>query len=185
MKLDSFRNLLLEELRDIYDGEKQLLSALPRMAESAVLPALKQAFMDHLEATERHAQRIREICGQLNESPEGNPCKTMRGLIEEAEDLIKTEKQADPGVLEAALIGAAQKVEHWEIAAYGCARTYAQLLGLDEAAGALQQTLVEEREVDRLLNEIAMQSVNPEAVAATSEEKALKEAVMAVLEISG
>jgi ferritin-like metal-binding protein YciE len=184
MKLNSFKNLLIEELRDIYDAEKQLVLALPRMAETAVLPELKQAFVEHLEQTEEHIHRLESIFVRFNESPEGNPCKTMSGLIAEAEDLIKEEKKADPGVLEAALIGAAQKIEHFEIAAYGCARTYANILGLSNVAAALQQTLDEEGETNKLLNSIALQSVNPEAADATSESKTLREAVVAVLEVS-
>jgi ferritin-like metal-binding protein YciE len=182
MKLNSFKNLLVEELRDIYDAEQQLVSALPRMAETAVLPQLKQAFVDHLEETENQIRRLESIFVQLKESPEGNPCKTMTGLIAEAEDLIKEEKKADPGVLEAALIGAAQKVEHFEIAAYGCARTYATILGLNQIAELLQETLDEEGAANKLLNSIALQSVNPEAAEATREEKTLREAVVAVLE---
>lgn len=184
MKLNSFKNLLIEELRDIYDAEQQLVSALPKMAEAAVLPELKQAFVDHLEETETHIKRLERIFLEFKESPEGNPCKTMTGLIAEAEDLIKEEKKADPGVLEAALIGAAQKVEHFEIAAYGCARTYATILGFDHIAEQLQETLDEEGATNKLLNSIALQSVNPEAADATSEDKTLREAVVAVLEVS-
>jgi ferritin-like metal-binding protein YciE len=174
----------MEELRDIYDAEQQLIHALPRMAETAVLPELKGAFVNHLEETEHQIRRLESIFVQFNESPEGNPCKTMTGLIAEVEDLIKEEKKADPGVLEAALIGAAQKVEHFEIAAYGCARTYATILGLDQIAETLQETLDEEGEANKLLNRIALQSVNPEAADATSEDKTLREAVVAVLEVS-
>lgn len=184
MKLNSFRNLLIEELRDIYDAERQLVHALPSMAETAVLPELKKAVVQHLEQTEGHVSRLEKIFQGLGASPEGNPCKTMKGLIEEVQDLIDEEKKADPGVLEAALIGAAQKIEHFEIAAYGCARTYAQILGMDELAATLQQTLDEEAAANCELNAIALQSVNPEAAEATSEKKALTEAVVAVLEVS-
>jgi ferritin-like metal-binding protein YciE len=184
MKLNSFKNLLIEELRDLYDAEQQMLKALPRLAETAVLPELKETFVDHLEETEQHVRRLDEIFLSFNESPRGNPCKTMSGLIAEAEDLIREEKKADPGVLEAALIGAAQKIEHFEIAAYGCARTYATILGLDHVADLLQATLDEEGAANKLLNSIALQSVNPEAADATSEDKTLREAVVAVLETS-
>jgi ferritin-like metal-binding protein YciE len=108
----------------------------------------------------------------------------MTGLIAEADDLMQEEKKADPGVLEAALIGAAQKAEHFEIAAYGCARTYATILGLDQVAETLQETLNEEGQTNKLLNLIALQSVNPEAADATSEDKTLREAVVAVLEVT-
>jgi ferritin-like metal-binding protein YciE len=184
MKLNSFKNLLVEELKDTYDAEQQLITALPRLAESAVLPKLREAFINHLEETKQHITRLERIFLELNASPYGNPCKTMSGLIAEVNDLLKEEKSADPGVLEAALIGAAQKVEHFEIAAYGCARTYAQILGLRTVAALLQETLDEERATNDLLNDIAMESVNPEAAAATSEDKALREAVVAVLEVT-
>lgn len=184
MKLNSFRNLLVEELRDIYDAETQLVKALPQLAEAAVLPELKNAFVQHLEETEHHIERLNHIFEELDEIPVGNPSKTMTGLIAEARDLLKEEKKADPGVLEAALIGAAQKIEHFEIAAYGCARTYAQILGLHSTAEILQSTLDEEGRTNKLLNEIALQSVNPEAADATRPEKALREAVVAVLEVT-
>jgi ferritin-like metal-binding protein YciE len=184
MKLNSFKDLLVEELRDIYDAETQLIEALPLMAEAAVLPELKETFLNHLEETKRHVSRLGHIFAEFHESAEGNPCKTMMGLIAEAKDLLREEKKADPGVLEAALIGAAQKIEHFEIAAYGCARTYAQILGLGPVAEILQTTLDEEGAANKRLNEIAMQSVNPEAADATREEKTLQEAVVAVLEVT-
>ena len=184
MKLHSFKNLLVEELRDIYDAERQLVEAMPPMVEAAVFPELKQALVQSLEETEVHLQRLEAIFKGLREDPSGNPCHTMAGLITECQDLLNEEKKADPGVLEAALIGAIQKIEHWEIAAYGCARTYAQMLGLEELADWLQKTLDEESRTNRKLNEIAMQSVNPEAAEATREDKSLREAVVAVLEIT-
>lgn len=184
MKLNSFKSLLIEELRDIYDAEQQLVQALPALVEAAVLPELKQALVQSLEETEVHLQRLQAIFKGLRESPSGNPCHTMTGLITECQDLLKEERKADPGVLEAALIGAVQKIEHWEIAAYGCARTYAELLGLEELADWLQKTLDEESRTNRKLNEIATQSVNPEAAEATKEDKSLREAVVAVLEIT-
>jgi ferritin-like metal-binding protein YciE len=184
MKLNSFKNLLIEELKDIYHAEQQLVVALPKLAEAAVLPDLKHAFAHHLEQTKNHLDRLDHIFVQVHETPEGNNCRTMSGLIAEANNLIALERKADPGVLDAALIGAMQKVEHFEIAAYGCARTYAEILGLDSVAELLQQTLDEEGETDKLLNQIATQSVNPEAADATSEDKALRHAVVAVLEVT-
>jgi ferritin-like metal-binding protein YciE len=182
MNLKSFRDLLIEELRDIYDAEQQLIHALPLMAEAVVLPELRKAFVDHLEATKLHVTRLERIFLQFGESPHGNPCKTMQGLIAEAQDIMDLEGQADPGVLEAALIGAAQKVEHFEIAAYGTARTYAEILKLNGIAAALQETLDEEGKTNKLLNQLAMQSVNPEAASATSPGKVLRDAVVSVLE---
>ena len=184
MKLKSFENLLVEELRDLFDAETQLVGALPLMADTAVLPELKKAFVTHLEQTKRHRERLQGILRQLEANPEGNPCKTMTGLIAEAQDLIDSQKTADPGVLEAALIGAAQKIEHFEIAAYGCARTYAQILGHNLIAGTLQETLDEEGQTNELLNQLAMQSVNPEAAEATNREKTFREAVVSVLEVA-
>jgi ferritin-like metal-binding protein YciE len=184
MKLNSFKNLLIEELRDLFDAEQQLIRALPAMADNAVLPELKAAFVRHLEETRQHLDRLSKVLKALGAEAEGNPCKTMTGLIAEAQDLIDSRKSADPGVLEAALIGAAQKIEHFEIAAYGCARTYAEILGLRAISEILQRTLDEEANTNKILNLLAMQSVNPEAAEATSEDKTLREAVVSVLEVA-
>ena len=184
MNLKSFRDLLVEELRDIYDGEQQLEHALPLMADAAVLPELKQAFINHLEETKTQIGRLEKIFLQFGESPLGNPCKTMQGLIAEAQDILDEEQEADPGVLEAALVGAAQKMEHFEIAAYGTARTYAEILNLKGIASLLQETLDEEGRTNKLLTKIAMHSINPEAAEATRPGKALREAVVSVLETS-
>jgi len=182
MNLKSFRDLLVEELRDIYDGENQLIHALPLMADAAIFPELKQAFVNHLDETKKHIDRLERIFLQFDESPHGNPCKTMQGLIAEAQDFMDEESKADPGVLEAALVGVAQKIEHFEIAAYGTARTYAEILKLKGIASMLQETLDEEGRTNKLLNKIAMQSVNPEAAEATRPGKVLREAVVSVLE---
>ena len=182
MKLNSFRDLLVEELRDLYDGEQQLVHALPLMAETAILPELRKAFVQHLDETKTHIGRLEKIFLQFDEAPSGNPCKTMQGLVAEAQDIIDEEHEADPGVLEAALIGAAQKIEHFEIAAYGTARTYAEILKLNNIASILQQTLDEEGRTNQLLTKLATQSVNPEAAEATRPGKVLREAVVSVLE---
>lgn len=182
MNLKSFRDLLIEELRDIYDGEQQLVHALPLMADAVVLPELKKAFVNHLEETNSHITRLEKIFLQFGESPLGNPCKTMQGLIAEAQDIIDLDGKADPGVLEAALIAAAQKVEHFEIAAYGTARTYAEILKLSGIAATLQETLDEEGKANKLLNRLATLSVNPEAADATRPGKVLREAVVSVLD---
>ena len=158
------------------------MHALPLMADAVVLPELKKAFVDHLEKTKSHITRLEKIFLQFGESPLGNPCKTMQGLISEAQDIMDVDGNADPGVLEAALIGAAQKVEHWEIAAYGTARTYAEILKLPGIASMLQETLDEEGNTNKLLNKIATQSVNPEAAEATRPGKILREAVVSVLD---
>jgi ferritin-like metal-binding protein YciE len=182
MKLDSFRDLYIEELRDLYDAEHQLLKALPAVAEAAFFPELKEAFAGHIEQTKGHVERLEQIFQRLQTDPMGNPSKTMTGLIDECHDLIKEERKADPGVLDAALIAAAQKIEHFEIAGYGCARTFAEILGEQEAAHILQQSLDEEGQTNKLLNRLALRSVNLEAVAATDQKDGLAQAVVSVLE---
>jgi ferritin-like metal-binding protein YciE len=182
MKLDSFRHLYIEELRDLYDAENQLLGGLPAVAEAAVLPELKQAFAQDLEQTKTHIERLGRIFERLGSDPFGNPCRTMTGLIAECNDLIKEERKADPGVLDAALIAATQKIKHFEIAGYGCARTFAEILGEREAAAVLQQSLDEEGAMNKSLNHLALRSVNLEAIEATDEESELPAAVVSALE---
>ena len=133
------------------------------MAEAASSPELKRAFQEHLRQTEGQVERLEQCFEQLDTEAEGNECKGMKGLLEEGEDLM--DEDAEPEVLDAGLIAAAQRVEHYEIAGYGCARTYAQLLGLKEVASSLQQTLNEEKETDQKLTELA-ESINVEAKAA-------------------
>lgn len=161
MKLDSFDSLLLHELQDLYSAEKQLVEALPKMAKGATSEELKGAFEKHLEQTEGHLERLDKIFKQLEQSPGRHKCKAMEGLIKEGSDLLK--EDADEAILDAALIGAAQRVEHYEIAGYGTARTFAEMLGHTEAAELLQQTLDEEKDTDQSLTELAMTSVNIEA----------------------
>ena len=161
MKLDSLQKLYIEELRDLYNAENQLVKALPKMAKHASHQELKQAFEDHLEQTKEHVERLDEIFKRLDERPTGKTCKAMKGLIEEGSEIL--EKDGDESVLDAALIGAAQRVEHYEIAAYGTVRTFANMLGENEAAELLQQTLDEESEADKLLTELAESVINVEA----------------------
>jgi ferritin-like metal-binding protein YciE len=161
MKLDSMQKLYIEELRDLYNAENQLVKALPRTAEGASHPELKQAFEDHLEQTKEHVERLEEIFKRLGEKPAGETCKAMKGLIEEGAEIL--EADGDESVIDAALIGAAQRVEHYEIAAYGTVRTFARMLGEEEAAELLQETLDEEGEADKLLMELAEAVVNVEA----------------------
>jgi ferritin-like metal-binding protein YciE len=153
LKLDSLRDLYIEELRDLYSAENQLIKALPKMAEAASDAELKQAFLDHLEQTENHAARIEQIFEALDEKPTGETCQAMEGLIKEGSQMIKA--QGDPVVRDSGLIGAAQRVEHYEMAGYGTARSLAQRLGEQEAVELLQETLDEEGEADSLLTEIA------------------------------
>jgi ferritin-like metal-binding protein YciE len=162
MTFDSLQKLFVEELRDLYSAENQLLKALPKMAKTASSDELKQAFEDHLEETKEHVARLDEIFQGLDQSPKGKTCKAMKGLVEEGCEIL--EEQGEESVLDAGIIAAAQKVEHYEIASYGTVRTWARLLGEDEAAELLQQTLDEEGEANKRLNELAEEIVNPEAL---------------------
>lgn len=167
-KLSTPRDLLVEEIKDLYSAETQLLKALPKMAKAAESEELRSAFETHLEQTKTHAQRLEQIMEDLDESPKGKRCKAMEGLIEEGKEVM--EEDAVPVILDLGLITAAQKVEHYEIAGYGCARTLAELAGEKEVASVLQETLDEEGETDKLLTEIAM-GLNLEAVGAAESEK--------------
>jgi ferritin-like metal-binding protein YciE len=167
MSLDSLQSLFLEELKDIYHGEKQLLEALPRMAKAAASPELEKAFMSHFKETEGHVQRLERILKEMGLPERGKRCKGMEGLVEEGADFMQEEGEA--AVIDAALIAAAQRVEHYEIAAYGCLRTYAELLGHENAAKLLAQTLSEEEATDKKLTAIGERSVNAEATAAGSQ----------------
>jgi ferritin-like metal-binding protein YciE len=158
MELDTLKDLYVEELKDLYSAEKQLVKALPKMAKAANSPELQKAFKTHLRQTAEHASRLEKICGELGVSPRGKKCVGMEGLIEEGSDLIKEEPE--PDVLDAGLISAAQHVEHYEMAGYGTVRTYARQLGLDNQADLLQQTLDEEGETDHLLTALAESGIN-------------------------
>jgi ferritin-like metal-binding protein YciE len=155
--------LYIDELRDLYNAENQLLKALPKMAKQASHEELKQAFETHLDQTKQHVERLDEIFDELDEKPTGKTCKAMKGLIQEGSEYL--EADGDHSVLDAALIAAAQRVEHYEIAAYGTVRTFANQLGKNEAAELLQQTLDEEGETDKLLTDLAESVVNVEAPA--------------------
>ena len=157
----SLENVLIDELRDLYNAENQLLKALPRMAKKAASPDLRAALEQHLGQTEGQVNRLEKIFKKLGEKPTGKTCKAMKGLVEEGKEII--EEDGDESVLDAALIGAAQKVEHYEIASYGTARTFASLLGEEEAVEALQKTLDEEAAADKKLTALAESLVNPEA----------------------
>ncbi|MBX6316603.1 MAG: ferritin-like domain-containing protein [Isosphaeraceae bacterium] len=163
MKLESLKELFVEELRDLYHAEQQILKALPKMADAASHQELKSAFQQHLEQTKGHVERLETIFEKLGQSPKGKTCKGMEGLIREGEEMIK--EDAEPEVRDAALISAAQRVEHYEIAGYGTVRTYAQLLQNDEVARLLQQTLNEEGETDKKLTRLAESTINVEALA--------------------
>jgi ferritin-like metal-binding protein YciE len=163
MEIDSLTKLYVEDLKDLYSAEKQILQALPKMIKKASNEQLKKAFEDHLRVTEKQVERLDRIFEGLGKSARGKKCKGMEGLLEEGKEVMQ--EDMEPDVLDAALIGAAQKVEHYEMAAYGTVRTYAELLGDKQAAKLLQQTLDEEGETDKLLTKIAQSTVNVEAMA--------------------
>lgn len=163
MKLDSLEILFVEELRDIYNAENQLIKALPKMAKRASSEELRQAFEEHLEQTRGHVERLDEIFEELGKKATGKTCKAMKGLIEEGSEVMEEEGEAS--VLDAALIAAAQKVEHYEIASYGTVRTWAEMLDKSDAVDLLQQTLDEESETNEKLTELAESSINVEASA--------------------
>src|SRR5579871_4559932 len=146
MKLNSLRDLFLEEIRDLYDAEKQLVKALPKMADAATSPKLKSAFTNHLRQTEGHVKRLEQIFHAMEVPARGKKCKAMQGLIEEGSDMIQQNGESD--VKDAGLIAAGNRVEHYEMAGYGSVRTYAHVLGMHEAERMLQQTLDEEGEAD-------------------------------------
>jgi ferritin-like metal-binding protein YciE len=159
--IDSFEGLFIQQIEDLYDAENQLTQALPKMADAANSTQLKQAFTTHLRETQNHVQRLEQIFQQIGRSPKRETCKAMKGLVSEGEEMIKA--NAGPGVKDAGLIAAAQRVEHYEMAGYGTARTFAERLGHAEAARLLQATLTEEQMADKKLTTIAEQTVNPQA----------------------
>jgi ferritin-like metal-binding protein YciE len=161
MKMESLKDLFVDELRDMLSAEKQIVSALPKMAKGANSPQLKTAFEEHLAQTRGHVERLKQVFETVGKSARSKHCKGMEGLLEEGSELL--EEDADPDVLDAALIAAAQKVEHYEISGYGTLRTYAALLGLKDAASLLQQTLDEEGATDKKLTDLAVGGINIEA----------------------
>ena len=161
MKMRTLQDLLIHEIKDLYSAEKQLLKALPKMAKAATHDELKQGFETHLAETEEHVNRLERIMETLEIPTRVPKCKAMEGLVEEGQEILNEQMEDD--VRDAALISAAQRVEHYEIAGYGCARTFAEQLGHEEAARLLQATLDEEKATDEKLTQIAMQGVNLEA----------------------
>ena len=161
MKMETLQELYVEQLRDMFDAENQLMKALPKMAKEATNEELKAAFEHHLEQTEEQISRLERVFEELGEKPKGHKCKAMLGLIEEGKELM--EEDADEDVMDAGLICAAQKIEHYEIATYGCLRTYAEMLGFDEQADLLQESLDEEKDTDENLTELAVSCINLEA----------------------
>ncbi len=162
-KLNTLEDLLVDQLKDLYSAENQIIKALPKMVKTANSPDVKQSLENHLEVTRRQAQRIEQIFaeGDLNGNPKGKKCTAMEGIISEGQDAIK--EDMTPDVKDAALIASAQKVEHYEIAGYGTVRTFAQTLGLNKVARLLQQTLDEEYQANDKLTSIAESHVNQQA----------------------
>jgi ferritin-like metal-binding protein YciE len=167
-KIENLRELLVHELKDLYSAETQLVKALPKMAKAATDEDLVAAFEEHTEQTQTHVERLDRIFELLGEKPRGKTCEAMKGLIAEGQEVISEE--ATDEVKDAALIAAAQKVEHYEIAGYGTVRTFASLLGQQDVADILQETLDEEGETDKKLTEIA-EALNVEAMAGADEEE--------------
>lgn len=161
LTLGNLEGLLIQQLEDLYSAEEQLISALPKMAEAASNSRLKTAFEAHLQDTLEHKDRLEKIFKALGAKPGTEKCEAMAGLISEGQEVIGI--LGEPDVKDSALIAAAQRVEHYEIAGYGCARTFARHLGKDEVAAQLQETLRNEVETDHLLTEIAESSINPAA----------------------
>ena len=163
MQNSFLKELYVEELRDIYDAENQLLKALPEMAKAATSEELRSGFEEHLEQTKEHVRRVEQVLNELGEKAKGKKCKGMQGLVAEGKEIIG--EDFEDQVKDAALISAAQRVEHYEIAAYGTVRTFAEILGEQNAVSLLEKTLQEEKETDEKLTELA-ESVNVEAAQA-------------------
>ena len=163
MKMDNLQQLFIKELRDLYDAEKQITEALPKLIDAAHHSELTSALQHHLQVTKQQISHLEQIFHKLNQKPTGETCKGMKGVIKEGDEIVSA--GGDPSTVDAGIISAAQRVEHYEMAGYGTVRTYAQLLGQQEMAKLLQQTLDEEAEADEKLTQIAS-SVNIEAKAA-------------------
>jgi ferritin-like metal-binding protein YciE len=162
--MNPLEELLVDQLKDLYSAENQLVKALPKMAKAASSPELRRAIERHLEETRKQVERLNQIGDSLEVKLTGKKCKGMEGLIEEGKELLA--EDLDENVIDAGIIGAAQKVEHYEIAAYGTARTHANLLGYNKVAKLLQQTLDEEGATDKKLTALAETLINVEAVQA-------------------
>lgn len=166
MTLNSLQDLYLAELKDLYDVESRIVKALPKLVEAAKSPDLRAAFEDHLQQTRGHVDRLEQIFQKMNEAPKGDKCKGIVGILAEGDDRIGTVEDSPPAVNDAALIAAAQRVEHYEMAAYGTARTFARRLGFEDHAALLNQTLQEEGAADKKLTGLAESYINEDAKSA-------------------
>ncbi len=162
MKIESMEDLFVEQIEDLYDAEQRLVKALPKMAEASTSPELRRAFESHLDETRGHVTRLEQVFQALRKKPKSQTCDAMKGLIEEGEDMVSNTDQSP--VRDAGLIAAANRVEHYEIAAYGTVRTLAKVLGVKEAVTLLDATLIEEKKADEKLTKLAETSVNQEAL---------------------
>jgi len=163
-KLNNLHQLLVHEIKDLYSAETQLVKALPKMAKGATNPTLKKGIEDHLEQTKEHVARLEEVAKLLDTTPRGVTCKAMKGLVEEGGETL--EEEGDSNILDLAIITAAQKVEHYEIAGYGCARALAEKLGLDDVVELLEATIQEEGDTDKALTAVAEKIIATQGVAA-------------------
>jgi ferritin-like metal-binding protein YciE len=161
-ELNSLEDLLVEQVRDLYDAEHRLVEALPNMADAATSSNLKTAFLQHLDQTRNHVARLEQVFNSLGVEPKRETCAAMKGLVSEGSEVIRAE--GNPAVRDAALIAAAQRVEHYEMAGYGSARTFAQQLGFIEVAALLQSILDEEGAADKALTELAVRKINQDAL---------------------
>jgi ferritin-like metal-binding protein YciE len=179
MELETLKDLYVHELKDLYSAESQLIKALPKMAKAATNRQLSAAFRQHLEQTKRHAKRLEQILKRHDESTRGPKCEGMEGLIAEGDKMGKEDGENE--VRDAGLIAAAQRVEHYEIAGYGCAQTYAQLLGDKQGARSLEMTLQEEGNTDKKLTKLARSVINLKAKKAVKKAGAKKSGVTAAI----
>jgi len=161
MRMESLQDLYVDQLRDLHNAENQLVKALPKLAKASTDPELQSAFSEHLEETKGHVERLERIFEKLGAKPTGKTCKAMKGLIAEGSEMM--DEEAEPPIMDAGLIAAAQRVEHYEMAGYGCVRTFAKMLGDEQAAQLLQETLNEEGQADKTLTKLAQSVVNPKA----------------------
>jgi ferritin-like metal-binding protein YciE len=171
MAASTLQELYVEQLQDLYSAEQQIIKALPKMIEATQSEELRDALTKHLDVTRTQAQRIEKICQELGEDPKNEKCKGMEGVLKEGSDLLK---EVSAEVKDAAIIAAAQRVEHYEMAGYGTARNYAKLLGFDEAADLLDETLEEEKEADETLSGLA-EELNPETLEGNENNETVQE----------
>ena len=166
MKIESMEDLFLEQIEDLYDAEQRLVKALPKMAEASTSPELRQAFLSHLGETKEHVQRLEQVFQSLGKKPKAETCPAMKGLVEEGDEMVSNTDQSP--LRDAALIASANRVEHYEIAAYGSARTFAKTLGHNAAVSLLNATLNEEKKADEKLTMLAESMINHEALRTAS-----------------